>query len=482
MLKKATIAIAFVFMTVCSLYFAQDLFSNSGLGAKALLADRIDYRALRKKASTFLLSAPQLSPYERRLASLGRQIFFDTRLSRNGSVSCATCHQPDKAFTDGLEVARGLALTDRNTPTVLNAFSVYWFFWDGRADSLAAQAVGPIENEKEHGFSKAEVAGIVAKHYREEYEALFGKLDIGMLTKMPKTAHPPTPVIEVSAELLDKALPSVGSSLTIQRLATEAENLGIPIQEAFKREVLGMTAGKDFEERTYENGDSIVEQRVNEVMANVALGIEAYEKGLVANESSFDTFVRSWLNGQADDPFVHFSERFGAEELLGFDIFAGKGACHICHNGGAFSDSQFHNIGLPDIGKPLSLGRSQGLLKAQADEFNCKGVYNKYPERQQRQSCLDLDYLDRDTPEGVGAFKTPMLRNVDQTAPYMHDGRFGTLRDVINHYDAMNTLPAIGFREESLKPLQLDEMEKQALEAFLKSLTSPIRDLTANEH
>jgi cytochrome c peroxidase len=111
-----------------------------------------------------------------RAARLGRRLFFDPRLSANGALSCATCHPPGGGFQDRKPVAEGLGkLTRRVMPLAGVAYGT-WFFWDGRKDSLWAQAVGPIENPLELGMTRAGVAGLLSAHYRKEYEAVFGDL------------------------------------------------------------------------------------------------------------------------------------------------------------------------------------------------------------------------------------------------------------------------------------------------------------------
>ena len=109
-------------------------------------------------------------------AALGERLFFDKRLSSNGQVACATCHEPKKEFQDGTPLARGVGTTDRRTmPVAATAYSPF-LFWDGRKDSQWAQALGPLESPVEHGGNRFQYAGIVATHYRVEYEGLFGPL------------------------------------------------------------------------------------------------------------------------------------------------------------------------------------------------------------------------------------------------------------------------------------------------------------------
>ncbi|HVX87469.1 MAG TPA: cytochrome c peroxidase [Gemmatimonadales bacterium] len=107
---------------------------------------------------------------------LGQQLFFDTRLSSNGQVACATCHQPQKEFQDGTPLGHGVGTTGRRTMPIAGTQWSPWQFWDGRKDSQWAQALGPLESPVEHGGNRAMYAQVIARHYRRSYEALFGAI------------------------------------------------------------------------------------------------------------------------------------------------------------------------------------------------------------------------------------------------------------------------------------------------------------------
>lgn len=109
-------------------------------------------------------------------AALGRRLFFDTRLSATGQVSCGTCHQPERGFQDGRALAVGVGTTTRRAMPVAGMARAPFLFWDGRKDSLWAQALGPLESLVEHGGTRAHYAQVIAGHYRRDYEALFGAL------------------------------------------------------------------------------------------------------------------------------------------------------------------------------------------------------------------------------------------------------------------------------------------------------------------
>ncbi len=133
-------------------------------------------------ASLSLSSLPPLPPDpsnavadDPAAAALGKALFFDTRLSGNGRVACATCHVPDRQFQDGTPLAHGIGTTTRRTMPVAGTAYSPWMFWDGRADSQWAQALGPLENRNEHGTSRAAVVQILSAHYAADYSAVFGR-------------------------------------------------------------------------------------------------------------------------------------------------------------------------------------------------------------------------------------------------------------------------------------------------------------------
>ena len=129
------------------------------------------------------LDAPPLDPTNRvsgdpRAARLGQFLFFDTRLSANGSVACVTCHDPDRGWADGETLARGVHALERHSMSLWNAAYHRWYFWDGRADSLWAQALEPLEHPNEHGTTRLACAHLVHDddELRAAYEEVFGPL------------------------------------------------------------------------------------------------------------------------------------------------------------------------------------------------------------------------------------------------------------------------------------------------------------------
>ncbi len=135
-------------------------------------------------------------------AALGATLFEDASLSPSGTVSCATCHDPKKGFADGRPRSVGVAEGERNAPSILFASHARWQFWDGRADTLWAQALGPFENPKELGASRLFVAHAIFDRHKASYEAVFGPLPpLSDGARFPANGKPGDPSWEAMAEV-----------------------------------------------------------------------------------------------------------------------------------------------------------------------------------------------------------------------------------------------------------------------------------------
>jgi cytochrome c peroxidase len=211
---------------------------------------------------------------------------------------------------------------------------------------------------------------------------------------------------------------------------------------------------------------------VNLIFSNVGKAIMAFEHRLELKPSRFDNFVKQILakNDQAA------RKLFSNAEFSGLKVFTGKGNCISCHNGPLLTNFEFHNVGIPEFDKAkVDMGRHDGVKQLKIDEFTCLSEYSTAKASE----CKEMRFLKTSGPELVGAFKTPSLRNVAITAPYMHSGQFATLEDVVNHYNKPK--PPFFDRKQhpsrphfDILPLQLSDEEKTNLVAFLKTLTSPI--------
>lgn len=342
--------------------------------------------------------------------ALGKRLFFDPRLSSNGKVSCASCHDPKQQFQDGKPVGQGVGTGIRRTMQVVGAGHSPFLFWDGRKDSLWAQAVGPLEDAAEHGGNRLAYARLMQQQYRSDYEAVFG------------------------------ALPD------LKRLPSDASPLGTPEQQA-----------------AWQALDKTRQEDVSRVLANIGKAIAAYEKTLHFGESRLDQYIEGVLaNDRQAEQLLTPSEKNGLR------LFIGAARCVTCHNGPLLTDQHFHNTGIAPHGPmPQILGRRTGVARVVADEFNCLGRFSDAAPEQ----CGELRFLATDGPTLDGAYKTPSLRNVASRPPYMHAGQIATLTDVVRHYRAA---PAAKIGKSELEPVKLSEHEVQDIAAFLATLSGAI--------
>jgi cytochrome c peroxidase len=411
--------------------------------------------------------SPAADLKEENLAKLGHDFFFDPGFSANGQISCASCHKPDLSFTDGKQRSFGQSATKMNAPTLVNVARGHWFFWNGRADSLEAQAVGPLEHPGEHGFSRSKILRRLMEHYKKPYEKLFGPLPEMSHEAPADTTLPNLPL--VSDEIAAYALTTLGSKDFQKHVLVSARDQSLqPI------EIIKNYAAFDADKRPSQNKSLTAETAndkdihdINKVFMNFTRALAAFERTIKAGNSPFDQFAESLVTTKSSASALN--NEFGPSELRGLRIFTGKGQCIVCHSGPTLSDEQFHNIGLPPRDdKSIDLGRAQGMLLARSDPFNCLGNY--LTEKKQTESCLELGYLESENIGSVGAFKTPTLRQLRHTAPYGHDGRFKSLAEVLRHYNDLAESPAVGRTESTLRPLGLNDGELEDLERFLLSL------------
>lgn len=466
-----------------------------GVGYALLPEPAPPFRPIPADDKTLLTVAQSLSPPSpsaikdpalKSLAELGRTLFYDKQLSVNGDLACASCHRPELHFTDGQARAMGRVTLAHNTPSLVNVGFNTWFHWDGRADSLASQALKPIEDPREQGISRTYVVRYILKTYSKEYEQAFGPLPAALKQiDLPEHALPSRTEVRLSLDAATYALSTLGSYPLLTDILAQAQaERRAPAMELSQR-ALQQPSHDPAWYAAWNTLSEPVQFAVNEVFANVGRAIAQFERGVVAVDSPFDRFVRRATDPNRPQVTIRqvFDSDFGELEWKGFQLFATEGRCILCHNGPNFTDQQFHNIGLAQGDQELlDAGRTAGMQLAISDAFNCtKPPLANDPQVTEAESCRELPYLDTDNFEMVGAFKTPSLRNVDQTAPYMHDGRFARLDDVLDHYDQLASKPAMGHREESLQPLNLTNEEREALKAYLGSLRSVMRDLNRDE-
>jgi cytochrome c peroxidase len=284
---------------------------------------------------------PPDNPYSPQKAELGRLLFFDTRLSADGTVSCATCHNPKLAFTDGLPVSTGIQgkKGGRSAPTVLNRAYSLAQFWDGRVSSLEGQVLGPMINPLEMANTHAAIVTTLKaiQGYRVLFARVFGTED-----------------------------------LTID---------------------------------------------------HVAKAIATFERTVQSGNAPYDRYKAGNKNAMT------------AQQIHGMRVFLDKAKCDQCHEGINFTSNMYANLGV-------------GTDSAKPDEGR---------------------YAVTKDPKDWGVFKTPTLREIEHTAPYMHDGSLKTLEEVVDFYDKG------GIKNKNLddrmKKLNLTADEKKDLVAFLKALS-----------
>ncbi len=364
-------------------------------------------------------------------AEFGHQLFFDPRFSGPlllasdlgeagdlDRVSCSSCHDPANGGADRRSqgpTSLGAGWTDRNAPTVLNAAYLQasrWTLWDGRKDSLWSQALGPPESILEHNATRLHMAHVTNDVYPDIYESIFGPLpDLSDETRF-------TPL----ADLCDFDSCQGGPGDPVWAQMSEADQLA-----------------------------------VTEVYVNYGKATAAYERLLVTNNSPFDRYLRG------EDTLTNAAIR-------GAKLFVGRASCDECHSGPTFTDGDFHNLGVQvtgaNNGPAPDVGRAKGVDKLLNDEFNAASQWSDAPD--------DTAHLDDLTGGGRmrGAFKTPTLRNVAQTAPYMHNGSIETLWDVLEFYRFGGRNDGLlGEPDPEMRALSLSDEDLHDLIAFLESLS-----------
>jgi cytochrome c peroxidase len=285
---------------------------------------------------------PKDNPYTPEKAELGWLLYFDKRLSADGTVACASCHAPEHAFTDGMPFSKGIRgqFGGRSAPTVINRAYSLEQFWDGRAKSLEEQAKGPIANPIEMG------------HTHELCEKCVG------------------------------AIPGYAKRF---------------------KDVFG--------------SDKVT-------IDQIAKAIATFERTVLSGNSAYDKFKAGDTKALTD------------AQKRGMEIFFSNNArCDSCHEGVNFTNGKYANVGI-GMDKPIpDLGR-YAITKQEEDK---------------------------------GAFKTPTLREVAKTGPYMHDGSLKTLEDVVEHYNKGGIKNK--WLHQDVRPLNLKDNEKKDLVAFLKALS-----------
>lgn len=388
--------------------------AQTGLAQTLSDADFID-RA--KDFALVSLEDASLDPSNRfdgdpRAIALGEQLFFDTGLSKDGNVSCASCHVKDGAFVPNESIRADAARKFRTVMPIEGIAHQNFLFWDGRADSPWMQAIGPLENDFEHDLTRSEVAAYVSENYSDALATLAPDL-MASSVSIPKPASP---------------------------------------------------AGTREERAAWRDLPTETQEWINQVFALVGKSTAAFEASLPVSPSRWDGVIADALED------ISALSRLSEAERRGFELFTGKARCATCHDGPLFTDADFHNTGLPQSTVPLDLGRQSALLELRNNPFNCLGPYSDA----EPEDCGELTYMSLSMERAMGAFRTPTLRGVSKRALLGHAGQINSIEDMIRHYNAAPAGPhgaLVGMPSLSeLVPLGLTEAEMSDLAAFLSSL------------
>jgi cytochrome c peroxidase len=319
------------------------------------------------------ISGIDVNPLTRAKIELGRQLYFDTRLSADNTVSCASCHHPDEGYARHTQFGVGINGQEggRNSPVSYNRLLSAAQFWDGRAATLEAQAVGPIANPIEMGNTHAKAVATLAAipGYKLQFEKIFK------------------------------------DGVTI-------DNVGRAIA-SFERAIVTGPSAYDYAER-YKTFAKLTPEDIDDLKTDEP---ETYAR--------YETVVK----GLKAKPMSEAAQR--GQKLF----FSQEVNCAACHVGANLADELYHNLGI-------------GMDKPEPD-------LGRYV----------VSKLEKDK----GAFKTPTVRNVELSAPYMHDGSLKTLEEVVEHYAKGGTPNK--WLSEKMKPLKLSAQDKADLVAFMKACT-----------
>ncbi len=292
---------------------------------------------------------------------LGKKLFFDRRLSGDGTMSCASCHMPDQGFSDGQDISLSYPTTKnwRNAPTLYNIAFTKALFHDGRSSSLEEQALFPImsafEMNQNLDYLEEEIREV--PEYREAFQKVFNS--------------------EVNRQ-------------------------------------------------------------------NIARALASFQRTIVSRNSPLDRNLKGEQSALSD------------EVKKGLEIFLGKGKCVGCHNGVNLSDDRFYALQVPENPEQANDPRINITRRFVAKVSTNYREYRTLKEDPGR-------FLVTGDRKDWKAFRTPTLREIGKTAPYMHNGIFNTLEEVVEFFNSGG-----GPGNSVLKPLGLNEQEKNRLVLFLK--------------
>ncbi len=331
-----------------------------------------------------------------------------------GKVACASCHTGPSMDDRGSPlqiISLGTGAGTRNAPGVVNSSFYQWTNWGGRFSAQWELSVAVAENGVLLNSNRLKIAHRIFSKYKTEYEAIFGALE-----------------------------PEIGTNTT--RFPAE----GKPTVAAFD----GMA-----------DGDKTI---INRILVNYGKAIQAYMRQVVSRNAPFDKLMACEASTMSDSA------------MRGAQLFVGKAKCSSCHSSSHFSDDAFHNLGVPEIDEGIvgrvhaaDTGRFKDVPGLLTSVFNSAGTFSDDAVT----GAARLAGLTNPAADSTkAAFRTPDLRGVASTAPYMHAGQFATLEAVIDFYNAGGGTPQAGTTKDvGLTVLNLTSQEKTDLVEFLKSLS-----------
>jgi cytochrome c peroxidase len=334
------------------------------------------------------------------------------------NVSCATCHDPQRYGSDFTSVpgnvSDGAGFYDVNIQQTLNAARFPILYWNGRADALWAQAAQVMESGVSMNGDRLNTVYVLATKYADLYAAAFTD---------------PADALPALAGLPRHGKPGVAA---------------------------------------YDALPDATKELATRLHGNAAKAIGAYEWFLTSDNSAFDQFVNEGAS----------SSKLTDAQKRGLTLFIGHASCFDCHRTPMFSDGQFHNIGIPQTGvhvPTVPVCDTKGCDCSALTNASClpSGAYGgleKLATQTYRRCTTDCPMDGKPTDKMMGAWRTPSLRDVAMTAPYMHDGSLATLSDVVWHYDQA-AVEGASLGTSELTPLNLTNGDRDDLVAFLQSLT-----------
>ncbi|HEY2730738.1 MAG TPA: cytochrome c peroxidase [Polyangia bacterium] len=448
--------------------------------------------------------------------ALGKMLYFDTRFSgpstmldalnrkmpfgraaagQNAGVACVSCHDAGHAGADPASapgnVSVGAGWTYNNAMTTYDSAFYSLHLWNGRVDSLWAQAVADNENPLTTNGNRLQTAWIISDLYGDAYGKVF--------TDYPLPLAGPSSTVRALVGTDGQCADAGGACPSACRVATSMTTGATGCWPRFPLQGKpGKVAGCQPGDPGEPFGDAwdcmaaADQAAVTRVLVNFGKAIGAYEATLVLGSAPFDRWVADLKAGKGDS-----STAMSGPAQVGARLFVGKAGCSDCHGTPLLSDGTFHNVGVGQsgagvpteadcpaggvcdcavmsathMGGPkncLPWGARDGLQKLKANGFRRDSMWSDNPQDMTAASFVSADLAT--IP--LGAYRTPSLRDVALTAPYMHDGSIATLADVVWHYSQGVSEPNTpGAQAAPFKPLYLTADEQAALVAFLEALT-----------